>query len=329
MRRWFSVIALGLAALALSASSTPARSQTSAVEQQLRDRDQGKVFVLRGFYSDYHLRYDATGQPERATHGDWTTDGFVLVKDIQVSSDHLTIHGKRMLVVATDKGFAFGDAGDSKKLKKAEKDASSLKIEAEFVPGGSLFEQADLTLAKIFLTPDDKLSDLVPEYWKSCISDGLAGRNARCRFSEEIAAIPGIGPQETAIAESTSPASLTAPRQAMTPRLKSRTESSASPGSDGVYPIGHGVSPPRAIFSPAPNFSDPARGARYQGVATLMLVVDKEGHPTRLQIARPLGCGLDAKAVEAVSSWRFEPAHNEDGEPVAVRIAVEVDFHLY
>jgi TPR repeat protein len=38
--------------------------------------------------------------------------------------------------------------------------------------------------------------------------------------------------------------------------------------------------------------------------------------------------GLDEKAVEAVRSWRFSPAL-KDGKPVAVEIAVEVDFHLY
>jgi outer membrane biosynthesis protein TonB len=37
--------------------------------------------------------------------------------------------------------------------------------------------------------------------------------------------------------------------------------------------------------------------------------------------------GLDQKAVEAVTSWRFTPAE-KDGEPVAVEMAAEVNFHL-
>jgi outer membrane biosynthesis protein TonB len=32
--------------------------------------------------------------------------------------------------------------------------------------------------------------------------------------------------------------------------------------------------------------------------------------------------------MEAVKTWKFEPATLR-GEPVAVRINVEVDFHLY
>lgn len=38
--------------------------------------------------------------------------------------------------------------------------------------------------------------------------------------------------------------------------------------------------------------------------------------------------GLDQKAVEAVSRWRFTPSMKE-GKPVTVEIAVEVEFHLY
>jgi TonB family protein len=38
--------------------------------------------------------------------------------------------------------------------------------------------------------------------------------------------------------------------------------------------------------------------------------------------------GLDEKALEAVRTWRFEPAR-KDGVPVAVQISVEVNFRLY
>jgi len=44
-------------------------------------------------------------------------------------------------------------------------------------------------------------------------------------------------------------------------------------------------------------------------------------------VINPIGMGLDEKAVEAVRTWKFQPAL-KDGKPVAVEIAVEVDFHL-
>jgi periplasmic protein TonB len=96
----------------------------------------------------------------------------------------------------------------------------------------------------------------------------------------------------------------------------------------GVFRPGGGVSPPRPIFSPDPEFSEEARKAKYQGVCVLGLVVDADGHPTNIRVVNSLGMGLDEKAIEAVKNWRFEPGR-KDGHPVAVALNVEVDFHLY
>ncbi|MGA9544486.1 MAG: energy transducer TonB [Candidatus Sulfotelmatobacter sp.] len=96
----------------------------------------------------------------------------------------------------------------------------------------------------------------------------------------------------------------------------------------GVYRAGRGVTPPRPIFSPDPEFSEEARKAKYQGVCTLMIVVDTDGRPTNLRVVNSLGMGLDEKALETVKTWRFEPGM-KDGHPVKVEMAVEVDFHLY
>jgi len=96
----------------------------------------------------------------------------------------------------------------------------------------------------------------------------------------------------------------------------------------GVFHVGGGVSAPRAIYQPEPEFSEEARKAKYQGVCTLELVVGTDGRPSNIRVASSLGMGLDEKAIEAVKNWRFEPAM-KDGHPVRVEIAVEVDFHLY
>lgn len=96
----------------------------------------------------------------------------------------------------------------------------------------------------------------------------------------------------------------------------------------GVFHVGGGVSPPRAIYRPDPEFSEEARKAKYQGVCTLGMIVGVDGRPTNIRVLGSLGMGLDEKAIEAVRNWKFEPAM-KDGHPVRVEIAVEVDFHLY
>ncbi len=96
----------------------------------------------------------------------------------------------------------------------------------------------------------------------------------------------------------------------------------------GVFRVGGGVSAPRAITTPDPEYSEEARKAKYQGVVVLWLIVGPDGKPRDMRVARSLGMGLDQKAIEAVKQWRFEPAM-KDGRPVAVQINVEVNFRLY
>jgi TonB family protein len=96
----------------------------------------------------------------------------------------------------------------------------------------------------------------------------------------------------------------------------------------GVFRVGGGVSAPVLVYKPEPDFSEEARKAKYQGVVTVSCVVGPDGRIRDMQIVRPLGMGLDEKALEALKNWRFEPA-KKDGVPVAVKVAVEVEFHLY
>jgi len=96
----------------------------------------------------------------------------------------------------------------------------------------------------------------------------------------------------------------------------------------GVFHVGGGVSAPRPIFSPDPEYSEEARKAKYQGVCVLWMIVGPDGRPRDVKVSRSLGLGLDEKAIEAVKTWKFEPAM-KDGRPVAVEISVQVDFHLY
>ena len=88
-----------------------------------------------------------------------------------------------------------------------------------------------------------------------------------------------------------------------------------------------GVTAPDPIYSPEPNLSEEARKAKAQGAVVLLLVVGKDGHPYNIRLGQSLGMGLDEKAVEALSRWRFRPA-TLHGQPVATQIAVQVDFHL-
>ena len=96
----------------------------------------------------------------------------------------------------------------------------------------------------------------------------------------------------------------------------------------GAYKIGGGVSAPKVIYQPDPEYSDEARKAKFSGTCVLWLVVGPDGKARDIRVARTLGLGLDEKAIEAVKTWRFEPGM-KDGKPVATQLNVEVTFRLY
>jgi len=85
---------------------------------------------------------------------------------------------------------------------------------------------------------------------------------------------------------------------------------------------------PRPTYTPEPEFSEQARHAKYQGTVVLWIVVDKTGKIARIRLERPLGMGLDEKALAAVKLWKFDPG-KKDGRPVAVEMGLEISFNLY
>jgi TonB family protein len=79
-------------------------------------------------------------------------------------------------------------------------------------------------------------------------------------------------------------------------------------------------------FEPASN-----QFAQDYGVAGMSLyhvVVDADGKPGEIAVARPIGFGLDESAVESIRKASFEPAM-KDGKPVPVMLDLVVEFRIY
>jgi len=87
------------------------------------------------------------------------------------------------------------------------------------------------------------------------------------------------------------------------------------------------ITPPSLTYSPKPEYPKNERKARHQGMVKLRLVVGSDGDPRNIAVSQTLSPDLDQSAIEAVKQWKFKPAI-KDGRPVAVSIAVEVEFHL-
>ena len=89
----------------------------------------------------------------------------------------------------------------------------------------------------------------------------------------------------------------------------------------GAYTVGGGVTAPRAIHAPEPEFSKESRKTKYQGTVVLRLIVGTDGRPRDIGVVQSLGIGLDEKAIEALRLWRFEP-----GRKAGIAVAVLVNI---
>ena len=284
-----------LAAVSLACVTS---GHASDAEKRLRDEYLGKRLVIRGFYTGDRLHYDSSGNEiGSATNGDWISDGLVLVRDIHLSRHHLTVEAKRLLIVELDeKEFQLAT--------EDQKDLPNLKIESDLKDDS----QADATFAKIFLIGHDSLADFVANYWKPCVREAASGDGTGLRFSPDLLAIPGI------TAESHQIQNDAATEKA---EFDCKTKFTHRKGEFA-----------RVIHQVAPQFSEAARAAKYEGTVTLKLVVDENGTPRYIRVTKPIGHGLDEEAMRAVKQWVFAPLEKE-GNSAPTDIVVQVNFHMY
>jgi TonB family protein len=295
-------------------------ARADQLDQSVRDRYQGKTFVLRNFYKGAKLKYDSTGEALSAPKsGDWTVDGVLIVENLQLSGGNLRLHASRVFLGWAQDGFQPLESSREKKRakqgKKQELETGKiLEIDVDFGSNPNS-DQVDAALSRIFLTEHDRFVEMVPGFWKPCVRAAVGAKPVpeypNCRFSAQFLSVAGVA---------------SIPEESSEPKSDSQSSNEAS--STPIAKVGNGVSPPHVTRQHEPEFTDEARRVKFEGVTTLMLIVSKEGNAGNIRIVNPLGCGLDERAVQTVSEWKFMPAL-KGGEPVAVQIAVEVSFHTY
>ena len=94
-----------------------------------------------------------------------------------------------------------------------------------------------------------------------------------------------------------------------------------------IFAVGNGVIAPKLVFRIDPEFPEEARKRRIQGDVELEIIVAPDGTLSRAEVTKTSDPVFNQKALEAIREWRFEPA-TKDGEPVAVRLTVEMSFRL-
>jgi TonB family protein len=100
------------------------------------------------------------------------------------------------------------------------------------------------------------------------------------------------------------------------------------PSGEVIYRVGSGVTAPKPIHTPDPEYSEEARKANYQGKSVLEVIIAQDGRIYDINVSKPAGNGLDERAIHVARQWTFQPALL-NGKPVAVMVNIEFSFNLY
>jgi TonB family protein len=247
--------------------------------------------VLRNYYTDPKLAFNSDGDVmSAATPGFGPSDGRVYVEKVKLKSDRLTLTGKRTAPMYDHNINSFWLA------------TLKMPVTIEILlPAGVTPQQMKDLFNTIFMRQSelDQLKCSTED--TKVIQDGLPGHR-----------------------------DVSAPAGRKEPDVQTLQELTrlCFPDGERAYKVGRGITAPKALHAPDPSYDERARQDKLQGTVVLSLIIDTLGRPSTLVITRPLGEGLDEKAVEAVRKWKFEPA-TFHGAAVPVSINVEVNFRLY
>jgi len=99
-----------------------------------------------------------------------------------------------------------------------------------------------------------------------------------------------------------------------------------APVSKAPIRVGGRVKPPKALYTPAPQYPVIAKQTKVQGVVQIDAVLDTDGSVIEMKVVsgHPL---LIQAALDAVRQWKYEPSYL-NGQPIAVELIVNVTFVL-
>ncbi len=93
------------------------------------------------------------------------------------------------------------------------------------------------------------------------------------------------------------------------------------------YKPGGDVTSPSVISKVEPAYTEEARRDKISGSVVLTMVIGTDGMAHDINVQRSLDPGLDKNAANVVQQWHFAPG-TLNGEPVAVRATIEINFKL-
>ena len=323
-----------------AATAALLKSTPPLTEDALRSRYVGKLIFLRGSYLGDDLNFDVSGKVNGSPAvGSFTLSAFE-VRKVKLSKHKLDIEADRY-------GLHFFGALPYGALPYEDETKAFDRVKISKKPVHISIERELIVIPKV--KKDKKSKDAPPP-------QQLAA--AQTLKTRDEAAAAGTPKPATASATSEDNAALLAVSPAHSAMLMNKAldnifagdidlrmlshlpdywqEYFASksqhrqfmPADASVKIVSEGMTPPRVLNSIDPSSNEYAQKYGIAGMELLRTVVDATGVPRQMAIARPIGFGLDEKAVEAIKSSHFRPA-TMNGQPVPVVIDLVVTFRIY
>jgi TonB family protein len=324
----------------------------------------GKTVFLRGFYQEDDLNFDTSGKlVGKGMPGSFTLSCLEITKvhftkhSVQIEANRLGLHFFG--------GLPYED--DSKPFEKIKLSKKPVEIEIErpvIEPekkkkNKKQHESANATQGSGIAVPAGAAKD---DDDSAAPAEGA--RSAETPSPENLAAkkeITGISPdpdtlQKDALKKDTPPAPHHDPRESYV-QLSAAIEKIFAPSLDdsviatlpdywqiyfatkagksraaaldaSIVRPGGNVKAPHLLTVIDPASNDYAPKNNIAGMVLLQTVVGAGGRPSQVIIVRPIGFGLDEKAVEAVQNSHFQ-AGSQEGKDVATIVNLQVIFRIY
>ena len=317
------------------------KSTPPLTEDALRARYVGKLIFLRGSYLGDDLNFDMNGKVDGSPQvGSFTLSAFE-VRKVKLSKHRLDIEADRYGLHYFG-ALPFEDENKSYDKVKISKKPVHISIERELI-----------VIPKV---KKEKKQKDAPAAQEVAAAQTLKTRDAAAATTAARLAVPP--PAATPAATSETYAALAAVSPAHSAMLMNKALDNVFAGDLDLRMLSHlpdywqeyfnsksqhraympadanikvlseGMMPPKVLNSIDPSSNEYAQKYGIAGMELLRTVVDASGVPREMAIARPIGFGLDEKAVDAVKNSHFKPAML-NGQPVPVVIDLVVTFRIY
>jgi TonB family protein len=322
---------------ATAADAALVKSTPPLTEDDLRARYVGKLIFLRGSYLGDDLNFDMDGKISGSpTVGSFTLSGFE-VRKVKLSKHKLDIEADRY-------GLHFFGALPYEDDTKA---FDQVKISKK--PVHISIEREVIVIPKV---KKEKKKKDEPKPQELAASQTLKTRDAATPATAEAPkpatpaataetndALKAVSPAHSAMvmnkalnsifANDIDPVMMSHLPEYWQEYFTSKSQHRQyMPKDASIKVVSEGMTPPRVLNSIDPSSNEYAQKYGIAGMELLRTVVDATGVPRQMAIERPIGFGLDEKAVEAIKNSHFRPA-TLNGQPVPVVVDLVVTFRIY